>query len=96
MQKVKAKKHLGQHFLTDLDIAKNIVDALNPAGKFDKVVEVGPGMGVLTQFLIENKEYETYPLDIDRESIGYLAEKFPKLKGNIIYADFLKVVQYLF
>lgn len=91
MQKVKAKKHLGQHFLTDLEIAKNIVEALNPEGKFNKVIEVGPGMGVLTQFLIENKNYETYPLDIDRESIGYLAEKYPDLKGNIIYADFLKV-----
>jgi len=91
LRKVKAKKHLGQHFLTDLSIAKNIVDALSQTDKYNKVVEVGPGMGVLTQFLIEHKEYETFPVDIDRESIGYLVEKYPTLKGNIIYGDFLKM-----
>ena len=91
LQNVKAKKHLGQHFLTDLSIAKNIVDALSQTAKYKKVVEVGPGMGVLTQFLIEHKEYDTFPIDIDRESIGYLVEKYPQLKGNIIYGDFLKM-----
>ncbi|MDB4533677.1 16S rRNA (adenine(1518)-N(6)/adenine(1519)-N(6))-dimethyltransferase RsmA [Vicingaceae bacterium] len=91
MQNVKAKKHLGQHFLTDLSIAKNIVDALTQTDKYKKVVEVGPGMGVLTQYLIEHKEYETFPIDIDRESIGYLAEKYPELKGKIIYGDFLEM-----
>ena len=91
LQKVKAKKHLGQHFLTDLSIAKNIVDALSQTDQYKKVVEVGPGMGVLTQYLIENKEYETFPVDVDRESIGYLAEKYPQLKGKIIYGDFLKM-----
>ena len=91
LQKVKAKKHLGQHFLTDLSIAKNIVDALTETSKYKKVVEVGPGMGVLTQFLIENKAYDTFPIDIDKESIGYLAEKYPQLKGNIIYGDFLEM-----
>lgn len=91
MQKVKAKKHLGQHFLTDLDIAKNIVDALTLTDQYDIVLEVGPGMGVLTQFLIEKSNYKTFPVDIDKESIGYLAEKYPTLKGNIIYGDFLKM-----
>lgn len=91
MQKVKAKKHLGQHFLTDLEIAKNIVDALTLTNNYNTVLEVGPGMGVLTQFLIENKSYQTFPVDIDRESIGYLTEKYPTLKGNIIYGDFLKL-----
>lgn len=91
MQKVKAKKHLGQHFLTDLSIAKKIVDSLSQTRKYKKVVEVGPGMGVLTQYLIENKNYETFPVDVDRESIGYLVEKYPELKGNIIYGDFLKM-----
>jgi 16S rRNA (adenine1518-N6/adenine1519-N6)-dimethyltransferase len=91
LQKVKAKKHLGQHFLTDLSIAKKIVDSLSQAEKYKKVVEVGPGMGVLTQYLIENKNYETFPVDVDRESIGYLVEKYPELKGNIIYGDFLKM-----
>ncbi len=91
MQKVKAKKHLGQHFLTDLDIAKNIVDALTLTTEYNTVLEVGPGMGVLTQFLIKNGNYKTFPVDIDKESIGYLAEKYPTLKGNIIYGDFLKM-----
>ncbi len=91
MQKVKAKKHLGQHFLTDLSIAKKIVDSLSQTSKYKKVVEVGPGMGVLTQYLIENENYETFPVDVDRESIGYLVEKYPQLKGNIIYGDFLKM-----
>lgn len=91
MQKVKAKKHLGQHFLTDLDIARQIVDALMLTNTYQHVLEVGPGMGVLTQFLIQNKNYTTFPIDIDRESIGYLAEKYPELKGNIIYGDFLQL-----
>jgi 16S rRNA (adenine1518-N6/adenine1519-N6)-dimethyltransferase len=91
LQKVKAKKHLGQHFLTDLDIAKRIVESLSLTEKYKKVVEVGPGMGVLTQYLIEHKEYQTYPVDVDRESIGFLVEKYPQLKGDIIYGDFLKM-----
>lgn len=91
MQKVRAKKHLGQHFLTDLDIAKKIVDSLSKPVQYKKVLEVGPGMGVLTQYLIQNENYKTYLVDIDRESIGYLVEKYPSLKGNIIYGDFLKI-----
>ena len=91
LRKVKAKKHLGQHFLTDLTIAKKIVDSLSLTNQYNKVVEVGPGMGVLTQYLIENKNYQTFPVDVDRESIGYLVEKYPSLKGNIIYGDFLKM-----
>jgi len=91
LQKVKAKKHLGQHFLKDLDIAKKIVDSLSITDQYKKVVEVGPGMGVLTQFLITHKEYETFPVDVDRESIGYLVEKYPELKGHIVYGDFLKM-----
>ena len=91
LQKVKAKKHLGQHFLTDLSIARNIVESLSQTSSYKKVVEVGPGMGVLTQYLIENKNYETFPIDVDKESIGYLVEKYPQLKGNIIYGDFLKM-----
>jgi 16S rRNA (adenine1518-N6/adenine1519-N6)-dimethyltransferase len=91
LQKVKAKKHLGQHFLKDLDIAKKIVNSLSLAHQYKKVVEVGPGMGVLTQYLIENKNYQTYAVDVDWESIGFLVEKYPVLKGNIIYGDFLKM-----
>lgn len=91
MQKVKAKKHLGQHFLKDLEIAKRIVDSLSLTNQYKKVVEVGPGMGVLTQYLIENKNYQTFAVEVDRESIGFLVDKFPVLKGNIIYGDFLRL-----
>jgi len=91
LQKVKAKKHLGQHFLTDLNIAQQIVEALSLKEKYTTVVEVGPGMGVLTQFLIKNKNYQTFVVDVDRESIGYLVDKYPILKGNIIYGDFLRL-----
>jgi len=91
LQKIKAKKYLGQHFLTDLTIAKKIVDSLLLTNQYNKVVEVGAGMGVLTQFLIKNKSYKTFPIDVDRESIGYLADKYPTLKGNIIFGDFLKM-----
>lgn len=91
MQPVRAKKHLGQHFLKDLSIAEDIVNSLVQTDKYDTVLEIGPGMGVLTQFLIQQKNYTTFPIDVDRESIAYLADKFPVLKGNIIYGDFLKI-----
>lgn len=91
MQPVRAKKHLGQHFLKDLSIAEDIVNSLVQTDKYDTVLEIGPGMGVLTQFLIQQKNYTTFPIDVDRESIAFLVEKFPELKGNIIYGDFLKI-----
>lgn len=91
MQPVRAKKHLGQHFLKDLSIAEDIVNILVQTDKYDTVLEIGPGMGVLTQFLIQQKNYTTFPIDVDRESIAFLVEKFPELKGNIIYGDFLKI-----
>lgn len=91
MQPVRAKKHLGQHFLNDLTIAEAIVNSLVQTDKYDTVLEIGPGMGVLTQFLIQQKNYTTFPIDVDRESIVFLVEKFPTLKGNIIYGDFLKI-----
>jgi len=88
---VKAKKHLGQHFLTDLTIAQNIVGGLSLHGGYKKVLEIGPGMGVLTQFLIENKQYQTSLIDIDSESIAYLKKHFPSLNNNIIEGDFLNI-----
>lgn len=84
---VKAKKFLGQHFLKDLDIAKDIADTLDQFPEIP-VIEVGPGMGVLTQFLIE-KGRELTAVELDRESIPYLNEHYPKLRGHIIEADFL-------
>lgn len=88
MEKVKAKKHLGQHFLKDESIAKDIADTLNPQG-YDKVLEIGPGMGVLTKYLLQ-QPYETYVIEIDTESVTYLEEHYPKLNGRIISKDFLR------
>lgn len=88
MEKVKAKKHLGQHFLTDENIAKKIADTLQLDG-YDIVLEIGPGMGVLTKYLLE-KDIETYVIEIDTESVEYLNAHYPKLHGKIISKDFLK------
>lgn len=85
---VKAKKHLGQHFLKDESVAKNIADTLNLAG-YENVLEIGPGMGVLTKYLLE-KPITTYVVEIDKESVDYLNENYPKLKDKIIAKDFLK------
>jgi len=90
MQKVRPKKHLGQHFLTDQQIARNIVDLLQLPQATRDVLEIGPGMGVLTQYLIPNKNLNLTVIDIDAESIQYLKEHFPALRGKIIQADFLK------
>jgi 16S rRNA (adenine1518-N6/adenine1519-N6)-dimethyltransferase len=70
MEKVKAKKHLGQHFLKDESVAKAIADTLNLEG-YDDVLEIGPGMGVLTKYLLE-KPINTYVIEIDTESVDYL------------------------
>jgi len=88
MEKVKAKKHLGQHFLKDESIAKDIADTLNFEG-YQDVLEIGPGMGVLTKYLLD-KPLNTYVIEIDTESVTYLDENYPKLHGKIISKDFLK------
>jgi len=88
MEKVKAKKHLGQHFLNDENIAKKISDTLSLKG-YNKVLEIGPGMGVLTKYLLE-KSIETYVIEIDTESVKYLNTHYPKLQNRIISKDFLK------
>lgn len=85
---VKAKKHLGQHFLTDETIAKNIADTLDLNG-YDNVLEIGPGMGVLTKYLLE-KPTTTFVCEIDTESVTYLEAHYPQLHGKIIDKDFLK------
>ena len=94
---VKAKKHLGQHFLTDESIAKDIEDALSGNG-YDDVLEIGPGMGVLTKYLLPKKAKVTV-MELDRESVAYLNDTFPldniKLDTSsehfsIIEGDFLK------
>lgn len=89
MRSVKPKKSLGQHFLRDLGIAKAIADTVDVCPSLP-ILEVGPGMGVLTQFL-ESKGRELKVVELDRESVAYLREKFPGLGGGIIEHDFLRM-----
>ncbi|WP_374948944.1 16S rRNA (adenine(1518)-N(6)/adenine(1519)-N(6))-dimethyltransferase RsmA [Mucilaginibacter sp.] len=91
MTLVRAKKHLGQHFLTDKNIASKIVDSLRPEGKYKQVLEVGPGMGILSDFLLQKPDYETYLIDIDTESTIYLKKKYPQLGDRLLNADFLEL-----
>jgi len=89
---VRPKKALGQHFLTDLSIAKRIADALvTDTQAQTSVLEVGPGMGVLTQYLLERPELNLTAVEIDRESVDYLLLNFPKINGHLVEADFLRV-----
>ncbi len=88
MDKVKAKKHLGQHFLNDENIARKIADTLSLSG-YQKVLEIGPGMGVLTKYLLD-KPIDTYVIEIDTESVEYLKTHYLKLSNKIISKDFLK------
>ena len=87
MIQVRAKKHLGQHFLTDLQIALNIVESL--PSDTTSVLEIGPGTGVLTQFLINKSQFRFSAVEIDSEAGAYLKEKFPSL--HLIEGDFLKM-----
>ncbi|MBL7912293.1 MAG: 16S rRNA (adenine(1518)-N(6)/adenine(1519)-N(6))-dimethyltransferase RsmA [Bacteroidia bacterium] len=88
-QPVRAKKHLGQHFLNDENIARNTVNALLEKDKTSFIIEVGPGTGVLTQFLINDVE-NFLAMDVDGESVDYLKTKYPEKKDKIILADFLE------
>lgn len=95
---VRAKKSLGQHFLTDQAIAQQIVDALTTDGYADishegriDTLEVGPGMGVLSQYLLERDDVELKMVEIDNESVDYLLMNFPRAGGRILMADFLKL-----
>ena len=85
---VKAKKHLGQHFLKDENIAKKIADTLSLNGYKD-VLEIGPGMGVLTKYLLK-KEITTHVIEIDSESVEYLKNNYLNLANRIYEKDFLK------
>jgi 16S rRNA (adenine1518-N6/adenine1519-N6)-dimethyltransferase len=86
---VKPKKHLGQHFLTDQNIAKKIVSSLN-VDLLKNVLEIGPGMGVLTKYLLENKDINYYCVEIDTESVKYLMDNFNLKPEQLFEADFLK------
>ncbi|WP_321348845.1 16S rRNA (adenine(1518)-N(6)/adenine(1519)-N(6))-dimethyltransferase RsmA [uncultured Draconibacterium sp.] len=87
MSFVRPKKNLGQHFLTDQNIARKIVDSLG--ADVPDVLEIGPGMGVLTQYLLQRPELNVHVVEIDRESVEYLQQNFPTLK-HIWGEDFLK------
>lgn len=89
MSIVRAKKSLGQHFLKDQNIARKITDSLLPVTK--DILEIGPGMGVLTRHLLKNPDFSVRAVDIDRESIEYLHTQLPEHREKIIYGDFLKM-----
>ena len=97
MQQVHAKKFLGQHFLTDLTVARKIAettykgqsDEVQSTKEKVRVLEIGPGMGVLTQYLLQNSKIQLTAIEIDRESVAYLKEWYPEL--HLIEGDFLKL-----
>lgn len=89
MKRVKPKKNLGQHFLVDLDIARRIADTVDACPEIP-VLEIGPGMGVLTQYLV-TKPREVKAVEIDKESVAYLHATFPSLKDRVIGDDFLRM-----
>lgn len=89
MQQVRAKKSLGQHFLTDLSVARRIADTV-AACAGAPLLEVGPGMGVLTQFLLADG-HDLTVVELDRESVAYLNRNFPQLAGRVVEQDFLKL-----
>jgi len=93
---VKPKKHLGQHFLTDMSVSMRIAELLSGHAGLDgvpykKVLEIGPGTGVLTQFLLKDSRFELDVVEIDTESVAYLKRNVPELKGHIIEGDFLQM-----
>jgi 16S rRNA (adenine1518-N6/adenine1519-N6)-dimethyltransferase len=89
MERVKPKKKLGQHFLKDRNIARRIADSLSGTG-YDSVLEIGPGMGILTGYLLERNFSDLKVIEIDNESVQYLHNEYPGFKG-VISGDFLKM-----
>lgn len=88
-KKVKAKKSFGQHFLKDEEVCVNIANILTGKG-YENVLEIGPGMGVLTKHLLKRKE-NVRVVEVDNESVEYLMVNYPELNGRIIHADFLRI-----
>ncbi len=91
MSLVKAKKHLGQHFLTDKNIAEKIVNSLQATDQYNQVLEIGPGMGILSDFLLQKTDFQTYLIDVDVESVHYLQKKYPAIGDQLINGDFLQL-----
>ena len=95
-QYVRPKKHLGQHFLTDMSVSVRIAELLSGHAGLDgipykKVLEIGPGTGVLTQYLLKDDRFSLDVVEIDTESVTYLKKNVPELKGHIIEGDFLQM-----
>lgn len=88
---VKPKKHLGQHFLKDKGICQKIAQQFQHHQGVNTVIEIGPGTGALTEYLLLDVASDLHVMDVDVESIAYLKEHFPQLKGRIIFGDFLRV-----
>ncbi len=88
MQNVKPKKQLGQHFLVDQKIAHDIVDALTYEGD---AIEIGPGMGVLSQYLFQRPELNMRLIEIDTESVDYLKANYPDKADTVVFGDFLRL-----
>jgi 16S rRNA (adenine1518-N6/adenine1519-N6)-dimethyltransferase len=87
---VRAKKHLGQHFLQDDQVAEQIVEFLTGFGDYQQVLEIGPGTGVLTQHLLRGPFQKIWMIDVDREATLHLKKKFPEQADQIIHQDFLQ------
>jgi 16S rRNA (adenine1518-N6/adenine1519-N6)-dimethyltransferase len=86
---VRPKKYLGQHFLRDQTIARKVVESLSGFGDYKQVLEIGPGTGVLTRYLLEQAQWNTWMIDIDAESIHYLKEQLPNVSEQLINENFL-------
>ncbi len=89
MDLVKAKKYLGQHFLRDENIARRISESLSD--RVGNVLEIGPGMGVLTKYVLQRNYPNFWVIEIDEESVRYLENHYPELKNHIYFGDFLKL-----
>ena len=88
---VQPKKHLGQHFLRDERIASDIAHALTGHGGYGHVLEVGPGTGVLTKYLLERKDTVLHAVEMDHESVDYLMAHYPQISGRLHTGDFLRM-----
>lgn len=91
---VRAKKHLGQHFLKDKNICQKIAQQFGHHQGCNTVIEIGPGMGALTAFLLQDSNTELWVMDVDKESIDYLHQHYPQLENRIVFGDFLKMNPY--
>lgn len=89
--RVRAKKHLGQHFLKDKNICRKIASTYGRHNNCEVAIEIGPGMGALTEFLLEDTDTEYWVMDVDEESIDYLKVHFPQLGERIVFGDFLRM-----